>query len=354
MVKTRGDLDNRGGQVVGLNELQVQAAALDNRSAGLLSSKGDMDIEFARLDNSAGGKLVSERRTLLKADRLDNRSGRIVAGQDLDLSSRLIDNRAGDISSTSRVVASAREQLDNRGGKIVGDSGLDITTPRMLNQDKGVLASRDGLRLSAAWADYRGEARLSLCAIFALAAVITPLLVLFGLKYGLVSTLTERLERAPSVREIIPVGGARYRAEDIAALAARADVAFAVPRTRQIAATADLSGGGETALSVEMIPSAAGDPLLAGLPQPDRPTRVVLSHGAAEKLGVQPGERIVARIGRRMDGQEPSGQRLPFAPQQRLDQAEVPVAPGVRDRRLYRAEGLSPAYRRLAARPLQP
>ncbi|RPO64990.1 ATP-binding cassette domain-containing protein [Pseudomonas aeruginosa] len=131
----------------------------------------------------------------------------------------------------------------------------------------------------------------------------------FGLKYGLVSTLTERLERAPSVREIIPVGGARYRAEDIAALAARADVAFAVPRTRQIAATADLSGGGETALSVEMIPSAAGDPLLAGLPQPDRPTRVVLSHGAAEKLGAQPGERIVARIGRRMDGQAQS-QRL--------------------------------------------
>ncbi len=135
---------------------------------------------------------------------------------------------------------------------------------------------RAGLLLSLAWADYRGEARLSLCAIFALAAVITPLLVLFGLEYGLVSTLTERLERAPSVREIIPVGGARYRAEDIAALAARADVAFAVPRTRQIAATADLSGGGETALSVEMIPSAAGDPLLAGLPQPDRPTRVVL------------------------------------------------------------------------------
>ncbi len=134
---------------------------------------------------------------------------------------------------------------------------------------------RAGLLLSLAWADYRGEARLSLCAIFALAAVITPLLVLFGLKYGLVSTLTERLERAPSVREIIPVGGARYRAEDIAALAARADVAFAVPRTRQIAATADLSGG----------------------------------HGAAEKLGAQPGERIVARIGRRMDGQAQS-QRL--------------------------------------------
>ncbi|MFF6745044.1 type IV secretion associated ABC transporter permease TagS [Pseudomonas aeruginosa] len=169
---------------------------------------------------------------------------------------------------------------------------------------------RAGLLLSLAWADYRGEARLSLCAIFALAAVITPLLVLFGLKYGLVSTLTERLERAPSVREIIPVGGARYRAEDIAALAARADVAFAVPRTRQIAATADLSGGGETALSVEIDSQRRRRPA-AGRPAATRPGRpgVVLSHGAAEKLGAQPGERIVARIGRRMDGQAQS-QRL--------------------------------------------
>ena len=44
----RGDLDNRGGQVSGLNELQVPAAALDNQYR-VSSSKGDMDIEVARL-----------------------------------------------------------------------------------------------------------------------------------------------------------------------------------------------------------------------------------------------------------------------------------------------------------------
>ena len=55
-----------------------------------------------------------------------------------------------------------------------------------------------------AWQDYRCDARLSWCAILALAAVIAPLLVLFGLKFGLVTTLTERLERDPAVREIIP------------------------------------------------------------------------------------------------------------------------------------------------------
>ena len=92
-----------------------------------------------------------------------------------------------------------------------------------------------------AWHDYRADARLSACAVLALVAVLAPLLVLFGLKFGLISSLTERLERDPAVREIVPLGGARFSAEVIAELAARADVAFAVPRTRQIAATAELS-----------------------------------------------------------------------------------------------------------------
>ncbi|HLD65911.1 MAG TPA: ABC transporter permease, partial [Pseudomonas sp.] len=122
---------------------------------------------------------------------------------------------------------------------------------------------RPALLLSLAWADYRAEARLSLCAVLALAAVITPLLVLFGLKFGLVGTLTERLEKDPSVREVITLGGGRYSAQDIAALAQRGDVAFALARTRQIAATADLSAAAPgPALTVEMLPTAAGDPLL--------------------------------------------------------------------------------------------
>lgn len=91
---------------------------------------------------------------------------------------------------------------------------------------------------SLAWQDYRSDWRLSACAVLALVAVLVPLLVLFGLKFGLVGSLTERLQRDPGVREIIPLGGARFDAAYVAALAARPDVAFAVPRTRQIAASA--------------------------------------------------------------------------------------------------------------------
>ncbi len=156
---------------------------------------------------------------------------------------------------------------------------------------------------SLAWQDYRREARLSACAVLALVAVIAPLLVLFGLKYGLVGSLTERLQRDPAVREIIPLGGTRLQPEFIEALSQREDVAFAIPRTRQIAATSELQvAPGEARVSVEMLPTAPGDPLLQGLPVPRALQQVVLSHTAAEKLGVEAGESLQARFGRQRGG----------------------------------------------------
>jgi putative ABC transport system permease protein len=150
-----------------------------------------------------------------------------------------------------------------------------------------------------AWQDYRREARLSACSVLALVAVIAPLLVLFGLKHGLVGSLTERLQRDPAVREIIPLGGTRLQADFIEALGQREDVAFAIPRTRQIAATSELQvAPGEARLNVEMLPTAIGDPLLQSLPMPQTLQQVVLSHSAAEKLGITPGSTLQARFGR--------------------------------------------------------
>jgi len=153
-----------------------------------------------------------------------------------------------------------------------------------------------------AWQDYRREARLSACSVLALVAVIAPLLVLFGLKHGLVGSLTERLQRDPAVREIIPLGGTRLQAEFIDALQQREEVAFAIARTRQIAATSELQAPAGTTVSVEMLPTAAGDPLLQGLPVPQTLQQVVLSHTAAEKLGVAAGSQVQARFARQQGG----------------------------------------------------
>ena len=157
---------------------------------------------------------------------------------------------------------------------------------------------RIGLITSLAWQDYRNDGWLSACSVLALVAVIAPLLVLFGLKFGLVSSLTERLETDPSTREIIPLGGGRFSAAFIEQLGQRSDVAFALPRTRQIAATAQVG-----ALTVEMLPTAAGDPLLAGLPMPRGLDQIVLSHTAAEKLAARPGDWLETRFARQVAGQ---------------------------------------------------
>ena len=157
---------------------------------------------------------------------------------------------------------------------------------------------RIGLITSLAWQDYRNDGWLSACSVLALVSVIAPLLVLFGLKFGLVSSLTERLETDPSTREIIPLGGGRFSAAFIEQLGQRSDVAFALPRTRQIAATAQVG-----ALTVEMLPTAAGDPLLAGLPMPRGLDQIVLSHTAAEKLAARPGDWLETRFARQVAGQ---------------------------------------------------
>ncbi|MFV3404802.1 FtsX-like permease family protein [Pseudomonas sp. NY15463] len=155
-----------------------------------------------------------------------------------------------------------------------------------------------------AWQDYRNEARLSACGVLALVAVIAPLLVLFGLKFGLVGSLTERLQRDPGVREVIALGGGRFSAGFIQELAQRQGVAFAIPRTRQIAATAELlmpaQGRGVT---VEMLPTAAGDPLLGTLAPPSELRQVVLSFTAAEKLGAKAGDELVASFSRQQASQ---------------------------------------------------
>lgn len=146
-----------------------------------------------------------------------------------------------------------------------------------------------------AWRDYWHEKLMSICFILALGAVLVPLLVLFGLKYGIVTNLLAPLKEDPRYRQILPVGSGKYGPEWFETMAALPEVAFIVPRTRTIAAiislrVADTDVG--RIIDVELIPSAANDPVLGGLPEPTGLGQVVLSRDAADKLGATAGTRL--------------------------------------------------------------
>jgi putative ABC transport system permease protein len=154
--------------------------------------------------------------------------------------------------------------------------------------------------------DYLHEWQMSVCFVLGLAAVLGPLMVLFGLKFGIVGAMMEQLIEEPGNREIRPVGSGRYDQAWLDDVRARPDVAFLVPRTRSIAATIELSSAFSSRIvPVELVASGSGDPLLApDEPLPEGLDRVVLSHSAAEKLSVKAGDLLDGSLARRYRGQQ--------------------------------------------------
>ncbi len=158
------------------------------------------------------------------------------------------------------------------------------------------------IRLS--FRDYSHEWRMSGCFILALASVLAPMMILFGLKFGIVTTMIHELVENPANREIKPIGSGRYDDAWIERMRQRDDVEFIIPRTRALAATIQLkSTSAKRIVSTELLATAPGDPLLGGaIQQPRNHFQVVLSHAAAKKLNVNPGDEIDASLARQFQG----------------------------------------------------
>ena len=139
------------------------------------------------------------------------------------------------------------------------------------------------IRLS--FRDYSHEWRMSGCFILALSSVLAPMMILFGLKFGIVSTMIHELVENPVNREIKPIGSGRYDDAWIDEYRRRGDVEFIIPKTRALAATIQLkSTTANRIVSTELLATASGDPLLAGLTRvPKDYYQVILSQSAAKK-----------------------------------------------------------------------
>ena len=88
--------------------------------------------------------------------------------------------------------------------------------------------------------DYTHEWRMSGCFVLALASVLAPMMILFGLKFGIVNSMLAELIGNPANREIRSVGSGRFSEDWFRQMAARDEVAFVIPRTRALAATIQL------------------------------------------------------------------------------------------------------------------
>ncbi|RLT93811.1 ABC transporter permease [Ketobacter sp.] len=171
-----------------------------------------------------------------------------------------------------------------------------------------------GLSWGLALKDLWDDKFVSLCVVASLVAVIAPLMLLFGLKNGVVTQLRQELLSNPEIRAVKIVGNHRLTRDWIATLQKQPAVGFVMPMTRSLNLEVSLLKDHRHFLeNVELLPSGAGDPLLQSrdtiLAPPQGRDEIVISQAVATRLGVQPGETVQLVVVRQLDGQRERGKR---------------------------------------------
>ncbi|MFW5227050.1 DUF637 domain-containing protein [Pseudomonas aeruginosa] len=180
-------LDNRGGRLIGAGKLRLDADALGNAGAGLLSGWQGLTVTGGSLDNSAGGTLsskdgelavslggaldnhgqgalVSKGAQRIDAASLDNAQGIVSGESDVTLSiAGKLDNGQGGLVSAQRALSFERDDtlLNNAGGRINGGSlllkgaSLDNSDGQLISQGRldailgGALVNTGAARLAS-------------------------------------------------------------------------------------------------------------------------------------------------------------------------------------------------------------
>lgn len=135
-----------------------------------------------------------------------------------------------------------------------------------------------------------------LCQVLALSAIMVPVLIIFGLKYGIVSSLKERLLQNPATMEVWPTEGTEFSQEMIDRIAQWEECAFVIPTIGAAYSSVNVvKGGAEPQFDAdyELVPTAENDPLLVktGVAVPQE-GEAVLTEPMAAALSVKSGETV--------------------------------------------------------------
>ncbi len=152
--------------------------------------------------------------------------------------------------------------------------------------------------------DLRHEGLLSLCAVASLVAVIAPLLLLFSLRYGILSSMEHDLKANPLNLEIKMLQGYTLKEDFFKTLRADPHTAFVVEMTRSLSVTADVSANHKAKSGAECIPTATGDPLFAysAISNLQDDHDAVISASLAEDLGCAQGDILKIAVPRVRNG----------------------------------------------------
>ena len=145
---------------------------------------------------------------------------------------------------------------------------------------------------------------ISLSLIGALCSVIAPLLLLFSLRYGIISSLENNLKSSPVNLELKLKTGYKLDESFFKDLENNPKIDFVLPLTRSLSTTVDIAFNGKIKRDLSAIPTKKGDPLLRASKLDDTldATEVYLSENLAHDLGIKSGDSIKYIVSRNTDG----------------------------------------------------
>ena len=151
-----------------------------------------------------------------------------------------------------------------------------------------------GLAVTAA----RDNLRSHLFSAIALAAVLAPLLILYGLKLGIINGMIDDLRRDPNVLQVGISGNRPLNEAELSALRARPETGFVVGAPRSIAARAEMRATAESMsfVNADWLPSGDGDPLLVERVDGIGNDEIVLSDQLGRALDTDIGGTVVAAV----------------------------------------------------------
>jgi len=152
--------------------------------------------------------------------------------------------------------------------------------------------------------DMLDEWVLTLCIVLSIAAIACPLLILFGLKQGVVQSVRDEFIKDPTYREIRPRESVEYAPDFFATLEADPRVEVVVPNiTRSASSLRFETADGNRSDNIDTHPTAAGDPLLSlnGVKVPGV-GEVVVSAPLAEAFDIGVDDILTLLVSRRYEG----------------------------------------------------
>ena len=149
------------------------------------------------------------------------------------------------------------------------------------------------------------ERMMTICQIAALACIMAPLLLLFSLRFGILTELHNKLMNDPKVLSLTLDMSYRLDSSFFENLAARPEVGFVVPQITALNALVDLKFPG-AAVRISVLPTKPGDPVVLSsnlsFEQPLGSDEAFISYSLAQLRDLKVGDVVTMVVSRTRNG----------------------------------------------------